>query len=157
MMKTFEHKGYIGSTAVSVEDNCLHGKIEFINDLVTYEGNTVTELKAAFIESVEDYLETCKELNVDPDKPYKGSLNIRLGSDLHRQAAIKAKQNDTSLNDFIVKSIENTLNHENREELHYHHHDHRHYAENSVLSERSHYETTLGKGADKWKADYPKH
>lgn len=76
-MKSLKHKGYVGSSNISLEDNCLYGKIEFINDLVTYEGQTPEELKAAFIEAVDDYIETCKELEQAPEKPFKGSFNVR--------------------------------------------------------------------------------
>ena len=62
MNNTLKHKGYVGSVNIGLEDNCLHGKIKFINDLVTFEGNTIEEIKVAFIESVEDYIETCKKL-----------------------------------------------------------------------------------------------
>ena len=58
MANYLKYKGYIGSVEFSKEDAVLHGKIIGINDLVTYEANCVVELKKAFIDSVEDYLET---------------------------------------------------------------------------------------------------
>ena len=60
MSNILEYKGFYGSVSHSIEDEVVHGKIECINDLVTYEAETVTELKVAFREAVEDYLETCE-------------------------------------------------------------------------------------------------
>lgn len=67
MKDILEHKGFIGSIEVSLEDNCLHGKIRFIDDLVTYEAQTIKELKTAFEESAEDYIKTCRVLGREPN------------------------------------------------------------------------------------------
>eukprot|EP01030_Chromulinospumella_sphaerica_P010757 gene10757-10564_t len=87
-----KHKGYIGSIEASVEDNCLFGKLLFIRSLVSYEGQTVAQLEAAFREAVEDYLATCQTLGQAPEKPCKGSFNVRVGHDLHLAAALAATQ-----------------------------------------------------------------
>ena len=69
---TLEYKGYIANVSYSPDDEVFHGKIFRINDLVTFESDSAKELKTAFIEAVEDYLETCAELGKDPDKVLKG-------------------------------------------------------------------------------------
>lgn len=53
------YRGYHGSIEASPEDNCLYGKVQFIRALVSYEGETVAQLDAAFREAVDDYLHTC--------------------------------------------------------------------------------------------------
>ena len=90
-MKLMEHKGYYGSIEASVEDNTLFGKLEFISALINYEGETINELKLAFEEAVDDYLETCKAKNYHPETPCKGSFNVRIGHELHLAAAVKAE------------------------------------------------------------------
>jgi predicted HicB family RNase H-like nuclease len=40
-----EYKDFIGSVNYTDEDECFYGKIEGINDLVTFEGASVKELK----------------------------------------------------------------------------------------------------------------
>ncbi|MCA3367380.1 MAG: hypothetical protein INF79_17375 [Roseomonas sp.] len=55
-----EYKGYFGSVAYSAEDGVLHGRLEFIRDLVTYEGKDTKGIKAAFQEAVDDYVELCE-------------------------------------------------------------------------------------------------
>lgn len=104
-MNQLKYKSYIGSIEASLEDNILHGKLEYISALVTYEGETVDELKAAFEEAVEDYLQTCKDKGYEPEKPCKGSFNVRIGHELHLAALQKAKQQGVSLNDLVKQSI----------------------------------------------------
>jgi len=108
-MKLLQHKGYYGSVDVSVEDECLFGKIEFINPLINYEGTSVTELEQAFKEAVEDYIATCSQRGYEPEKTCKGSFNVRIGSKLHRDALICAKNQGLNLNEFVKKSIEKAI------------------------------------------------
>ena len=105
-MSLLNYKGYYGSFDVSVEDSCLYGKLEFIDPLVNYEGETVQELDAAFHEAVDDYIETCEAQGVEPMKPFKGTFNVRVGQDLHREAAIAAKQRDINLNELVKRALE---------------------------------------------------
>lgn len=100
-MKYFKYKGYQGSVKVSVEDNCLHGKIEFISDLVNYEAETVDQLEKEFRLAVDSYLETCKETGMEPKKTFKGSFNVRIGEELHEKAVKRAGEIGKSLNDYI--------------------------------------------------------
>jgi predicted HicB family RNase H-like nuclease len=104
-MNCFNYKGYQGSINASIEDKCLYGKILHIRDLVLYEGNTLEELENSFKESVEDYLEHCKAVGKEPNKPFKGSFNIRIGQELHEKAARRAEEIGKSLNDYIKDAI----------------------------------------------------
>jgi predicted HicB family RNase H-like nuclease len=93
----------------NADDEIFHGKILGINDLVNFEGTTVKDLKKAFAEAVKDYLETCEMLKKEPNKTYKGSFNIRIPQELHRQAAITSAKKNMSLNDFVRYAIDFTL------------------------------------------------
>jgi len=106
MSEVFEHKGYSGSIETSKKDRCLFGKILFITDLVTYEAETVDKLEKEFIAAVDDYIATCEEIGKEPQRSFKGSFNIRIGQELHRNAALEAYKKDISLNEFIAESIE---------------------------------------------------
>ena len=103
------YNGYIGTVHYSEEDNVFYGNIHGINDLVTFEGQSVSELKNAFHASINDYLKTCKILSKSPDKTYKGSFNVRLTSRLHKLAVINALKNNITLNDFVKKAISNAI------------------------------------------------
>ena len=111
MNNQLKHNGYIGSIEASLEDNCLFGKVLFIKALVSYEGKTVGELDAAFREAVEDYLTTCQALGQTPEKPCKGSFNVRVGHDLHLAAALEATRKKVTLNDLTRQALNEFLQH----------------------------------------------
>ena len=105
MDNLISHNGYHAIVKYSPEDNVLYGRIEAINDLISFEAESVTELKRAFEEAVDSYLATCRQLGKAPDKSYAGNFNVRLPADLHRQAAILSKQRGVSLNQVVVEAV----------------------------------------------------
>ena len=105
------YKTYLGTVNYSAEDEVFYGKVHGINDLITFEGISVGELKSAFKESVDDYLETCKVLDKQPDKTFKGSFNVRISTELHKRAAFIASEKSISLNDFVKKAISYAIDH----------------------------------------------
>lgn len=146
MNTTLKHKGYIGSVEVSLEDVCLHGKILFIRDIVTYEGQTVDELNQAFVEAVEDYLATCKELGREPQKPFSGSFNVRVRPELHKAAAEQACREGISLNELVNRALEERLARSPRTYHHEHHVTHVHRIELVRVEQ----ETSLFEGEPRW-------
>jgi predicted HicB family RNase H-like nuclease len=78
MKDVLTYKGFIGSVHFSNSDKVFHGKLEGINDLITFEGRNVSELTTAFRGAVNDYLELCKEAGKNPERSYKGSFNVRI-------------------------------------------------------------------------------
>jgi predicted HicB family RNase H-like nuclease len=108
-MNTLSYKDYIGSVSYSAEDEVFYGKIEHINDLITFESEDAHELKKAFREAVDDYIGFCKEKGIEPDKPFKGSFNVRMKPALHQLLSQQAIQHGMSLNKFIEKTLEQAL------------------------------------------------
>lgn len=106
-IKHFTYKGYTGSIEFSTEDMCLFGKVQMINDLVMYDGQTLDELKTAFESAVDEYLEMCAEEGKTPDKTCSGSFNVRLTPALHRKCINEANINGINLNTFINQCVEN--------------------------------------------------
>lgn len=106
MSNVLQYKNYIASIEFSAEDRCMHGKIEHINDLIMFDGGNFEEVEHAFHEAVDNYLQFCKDRNKEPDQPFKGTFNVRVGSSLHRRASIEAKKTGASLNDLVSKAIE---------------------------------------------------
>lgn len=110
MRDLLKYKGYYGSIEVSVEDDCLFGKLQFIQALVSYEGKTVSELSGAFHEAVDDYIATCEAKGRAPEKPFKGSFNVRVGPERHARAAMAVKRNQLkSLNEFVNHAIDHEI------------------------------------------------
>ena len=94
MGNCMKYKDYYGTIEYSDEDQCFHGKVLGINGLVTFEGESVQELRASFQEMVDEYLKDCESKHIAPDKRYKGSFNIRIAPELHREASLRAKRRD---------------------------------------------------------------
>jgi predicted HicB family RNase H-like nuclease len=109
MKNTLNYKGFLGSVTFSAEDNILHGKIECIDDLILYEGGSVSEIKNAFKEAVEDYIEICKQSNKPLMKNFKGSFNLHVTPDLHQKAAKFAATKGISLNQLVQNAIEREI------------------------------------------------
>ena len=108
-MNTLTYKDYIGSVSFSAEDEVFYGKIEHINDLITFESGNAHEIKSAFEEAVDEYISFCEEKGVKPDKPFKGSFNVRLKPLIHKLAYQKALEKGMSLNKFIEMTLEKEL------------------------------------------------
>lgn len=117
MNNILEYKGYYANVHFSSDDNVFFGKLAGINDLVSFEGESVTELMNTFKDATDNYLETCKELGKEPDKTYKGSFNVRIPPNLHRKAAAAAALKNVSINDFVKYAIEYTIKHEESLEM----------------------------------------
>lgn len=109
MNDLLKYKNYYGSVKYSAEDRVFHGKIEFINDLVTFEATDVESLEAEFRAAVDDYFETCKELGIKPQKAFKGQFNVRVKPDIHRKAALVASLKDISLNRLVEIALEHEI------------------------------------------------
>ena len=105
-MNTMTYKGYIGLVNYSDKDQVFFGKIEGINGLVNFEGESVKELTTAFHEAVDDYLAYCEDEGIEPDKSYTGVLNVRLTPNIHRQIAMLALQAGVSINAYIKDALE---------------------------------------------------
>ena len=100
------YKEFIGTVHFSTKDSVFYGKIGGINDLVTFEGESVSDLKNAFEEAVDDYIELCKEVIKKPLKSFKGSFNVRITPTLHSKASKIASLKGKSLNQFVQEAIE---------------------------------------------------
>lgn len=109
MKNMLEHNGYLGSVQYSAEDHVFYGKIGHIRSLITFEGTSVDALETAFKEAIDDYLETCHELGREPEKPLKGTFNVRTGQDFHRRASIYASAHDKTLDQVVNEALDTYL------------------------------------------------
>jgi predicted HicB family RNase H-like nuclease len=109
MKNTLSYKGFFGSVSYSDEDGVLYGKIEGINDLVTYESTEVSDLIKQFRISVDEYIESCKHFNKPLLKSFKGSFNVRVKPEVHQKATMLATMQGISLNQLVQKAIEREI------------------------------------------------
>ena len=109
MKDILQYKGFIGSVHYSAADECFFGKIEGIDDLVSFEGNDVQGIKKEFQEAVEDYRELCRMTGKPLHKSYKGSFNIRIAPELHKKAVQKSLMLGISLNQLVQRAIEEEI------------------------------------------------
>ena len=109
MKDVIVYKNYVGSVRYSADDEVFFGKIEGIDDLVTFEGQSVPQLKQAFHEAVHDYIEIAHANGKEPEKTYRGSLNIRLKPEVHKKANKLALLKGKTLNQFINDAIEHEI------------------------------------------------
>jgi predicted HicB family RNase H-like nuclease len=100
-----EYKGYTGRVEFDPEAGLFHGEVLDTRDVITFQGTSVEDLQQAFRDSVDDYLDFCKERNEEPDKPFSGRLMVRLSSDLHRKLYVEAKRGGKSLNELISERL----------------------------------------------------
>lgn len=106
MSNIMKYKGYWAEVKYNDEDECFWGKIEGLkNTLILFEGDTVKKLKKDFKDSIDIYLKNCKANNEIPEQQCKGSLNVRLGVELHNKAKIKSIEENISINELIKNAI----------------------------------------------------
>ena len=109
MKDVMKYKDFIGSVHYASEDRVFYGKVQGINDLITFEGSTVDELEEGFKYMVDEHIMDCTKKNIPIEKSYKGNLNIRLSPDLHKMAAYNAALRGVSLNKYINDAIKEKL------------------------------------------------
>ena len=107
-MSVLTYKGYQGFFDYDPDADTFHGEIQNITDIVTFQGRSIDDLKAALAESVEDYLEFCAQEGKTPEKPYSGRFNIRISPETHRNIALAAARDGVSLNHWIAKTLSQT-------------------------------------------------
>ncbi len=109
MSNTMEYKGYVGSVEFSEADGLFYGKVLGIRALISYEGTTATDLVSDFHGAVDAYLELCEEEGKEPEKAYKGSFNVRISPELHKQIAICAMEAEVSLNSYVESALRRSV------------------------------------------------
>ncbi|MCL2762885.1 MAG: type II toxin-antitoxin system HicB family antitoxin [Treponema sp.] len=103
------YKNYTGSVCFSEEDAVFHGKVIGIKALVSFEGNSVNAITNDFHKAVDEYLQFCAAKGKEPERPFKGSFNIRISTDLHRTLALTASARGVSLNTFVENAIRQSV------------------------------------------------
>lgn len=104
-MNTMTYNGYSARIEYDDADEVFFGRVAGISDIVGFHAETVSELKDAFRDAVEDYIETCTKLGKDPQKPYSGRVMFRIDPEIHRRAVVAAELSGKSLNQWAEEVI----------------------------------------------------
>ncbi|WP_265823759.1 type II toxin-antitoxin system HicB family antitoxin [Geovibrio ferrireducens] len=104
-----EYKGYVGSVVFDSDAEIFYGEVVGLRDVITFQGMTTQEIKQAFQESIDDYLDFCKERGEKPEKPYSGRFVLRTSAELHKKIAAQAATEGKSINAFINETLEKVI------------------------------------------------
>ncbi len=108
-MFVMQYKDYTGQVEFDDEAGFFHGHVVNLRDVITFQGTSVAELREAFADSVEDYLEFCAELGEAPEKPVSGKFVLRVSPELHRQIVDAAAREGKSLNSWARDALEKAI------------------------------------------------
>lgn len=103
------YKGYIATVEYDEDARIFAGEVINTRTVITFQGSTVDELESEFHNSVDDYLDWCKEDGISPEKPYSGHFNVRFEPVVHQEAAVAAKDMGISLNKFVETAVKDKL------------------------------------------------
>jgi predicted HicB family RNase H-like nuclease len=101
-----EYRGFTGAIEFDPELRLFTGHVVDLRDEIYFEGDSVEALEGSMQRAVDHYLDVCRERGEDPERPFSGKLNVRLGSELHRAAVIAAAAEGESLNNWLVRVVE---------------------------------------------------
>ena len=104
-LNVLEYEGYSARVELDPDDECFVGRLAGINDVVGFHGSTIAELKTAFHEAVEDYIETCRKTGKTPERPFSGKVMFRIAPEVHARAALAAQLRGISLNQWAEEVL----------------------------------------------------
>lgn len=104
-----EYNGYLGKVEFDDEASLFHGEVINTRDVITFQGQSVSELTKAFRDSIDDYLAFCEQRGEDPDKPFSGQFVTRIPPELHRQVNVAAAISGKSLNAWVTEQLQSAV------------------------------------------------
>lgn len=96
------YKDYLAHVEFDAEADIFHGEVINIRDVITFQGKSTDDLKRAFRDSVEDYLEFCAERGEEPEKPFSGRFTINLSPELHREILYAVEKSGKNMENWIT-------------------------------------------------------
>ncbi|MBS0655976.1 MAG: type II toxin-antitoxin system HicB family antitoxin [Verrucomicrobia bacterium] len=100
-----KYKGYTGYVVYDEEARLFHGEVVGLRAVITFQGTTVDEIEQAFKDSIDDYLDWCKERNKAPERAHSGKFNLRMPPELYAKVAALAAQQGLSINSYILRRL----------------------------------------------------
>ena len=110
-MKPMRYKGYSARVEYSDEDECFVGRVAGLRDIITFHGESVDEVRQAFKEALDFYLETSAQRGETPNKPYSGKLMLRIAPEVHAAVATAAEVSGKSINQWVAEVLSEATDH----------------------------------------------
>ncbi len=107
-MSTMHHEGYVATIELDEDAGLFHGEVINTRDVLTFQGQTLDELRTAFADTIADYVEWCRERGKEPERPYSGNFMLRVSPELHRRIATAAARSGKSINGYVSETLERT-------------------------------------------------
>jgi len=104
-----KYAGYTGVFEFDADLEVFSGFVVDLRDQIYFEGHSVKELKTSMRRAIDHYLETCRSRGEEPERPFSGKLNVRLGPELHRSIALAAAGRGQSINTWIVDAVRSAV------------------------------------------------
>ena len=104
-----KYKGYIGTVEYDSDGKIFTGEVIGLRAVLTFQGHNPDELESSFRDTVDLYLDMCKEDKVSPEKPYSGHFNVRISPELHRDIAYRAAAENKSINDWTIETFQKEI------------------------------------------------
>jgi len=105
-MNTMNHKGYTARIEFDERDNIFVGRVLGLRSIISFHGETVSDLRHEFEVAIEDFLNDCKEQGVKPEKPASGKLKLRVSPEIHGAALVAAQASGKSLNQWATEVLQ---------------------------------------------------
>jgi len=109
MNSMLDYKGYHATITYDADDELFVGEVFGITDSLNFHGSSIEELKQMFAQSIDNYLDFCKQVGKDPEKEFKGSFNVRIPSELHKKISMLAAQQKITLNQYVVNALSKSI------------------------------------------------
>ena len=100
-----EYKGYHARVVYDNETKLLWGEVVGITDYIDFQSDSLKTIEKEFKKAVDEYLSFCEEVGKEPEKEYKGSFNVRIGADLHKQLALQSLKEGKSINEYVKEAV----------------------------------------------------
>jgi predicted HicB family RNase H-like nuclease len=98
--------GFIAELTIDSEAGLIHGEVVNTRAVLTFAAQDVAGLKPAFQDTLDDYKAWCKARGVQPERPYSGTISLRMRPELHRDVVAAAVKSSLSVNAFIISALE---------------------------------------------------
>ncbi len=108
-MNIMEVNGYKAKIEYDPELDQFRGEILGLNGSADFYGKSPASLRKEFKNSLQVFLEVCKEKGIKPSKEFSGKFNLRIPPRLHSEIAARATAEDKSINQWVSEALDNSI------------------------------------------------